>query len=87
MKSQTYFAAAILAALSGSASAQVALAKGGVCWAIAIPTLTSTTTFSCQHIGAVTVGQIYEKGYRVVSSMSHSSMNGAVSLIIEEQRP
>jgi hypothetical protein len=87
MKSPIYFFAAIMLALSGSASAQAVPAKGGVCWAIAFPVPSPTTVFTCQHIGAVTVGQIYEKGYRVVSSMSHSSMNGAVSLIIEEQRP
>ena len=61
--------------------------KGGTCWGIAGTTLTPTLTFNCQHLGTVTIGQIYEKGFRVVSSITHAGFNGAISLIIEEQKP
>ena len=59
-------AAFIVAALTGmtNASAQAAGAKrGGVCIG---PFHGADSVLQCEHIGKVTIKQIYEKGFRVV---------------------
>lgn len=78
---------AMLTAFASPINAHSEPLKGGTCWGIAGTTLTPTLTFNCQHLGTVTIGQIYEKGFRVVSSITHAGFNGAISLIIEEQKP
>lgn len=62
--------------------------KGGTCWAnIGMKAaLDPATQIACDIIGKVTVTQIYEKGFRVVT-MVHNPQNPAfVTIIIEEQR-
>ena len=77
---------ATFALLFGTAYAQTAPLLGGTCWGITSSTLSPTMTFNCQHLGKVTISEIYEKGFRVVGSLTHTAISGTVSLIIEEQR-
>lgn len=56
--------------------------RGGICIAFAFTGTDSA--FKCEHLGQVTIKQIYEKGFRVV--VQHDIRNTAgVALIIEEQ--
>lgn len=62
--------------------------KGGTCWAsIGLKaTLDNAAEASCAIIGKVTVGQIYEKGFRIVAVVHNPQNPGFVTIIIEEQR-
>jgi hypothetical protein len=80
-------AALVLAALVGvtNASAQTAGAKrGGVCIG---PFRGADSPLLCEHIGKVTVRQIYEKGFRVIHMQDDKNTAAYVTLIIEEQSP
>lgn len=86
MKKMLY-AAFIVAALAGmtNASAQAAGAKrGGVCIG---SFLSADSVLHCEHIGKVTIKQIYEKGFRVVHMQDNKIHAGTyyVTLVIEEQ--
>lgn len=88
MKRKNFYSlAAMLLAFSSSVYAQATPPlRGGTCWGITSSTLSPTVPFNCQHLGKVTISEIYEKGFRVVSSLTHTSVGGSISLIIEEQR-
>lgn len=58
--------------------------KGGLCFTKAYNGQDSI--FTCEHIGPVTIRQIYEKGWRVVHRMANNDIYQFQSLIIEEQR-
>lgn len=81
-----YSLTAVVIIFSASIHAQTFPLRGGTCWGITSSTLSPTMTFNCQHLGKVTISEIYEKGFRVVSSLTHTSIGGTISLIIEEQR-
>lgn len=84
MKTMLY-AAFIVAALAGmtNASAQAAGAKrGGVCIG---PFRGADSVLQCEHIGKVTIKQIYEKGFRVVHMQDDKNTATYVTLVIEEQ--
>ena len=90
MKNMLYVAF-IVAALTGmtNASAQAAGAKrGGVCIG---PFRGADSVLQCEHIGKVTIKQIYEKGFRVVTVYT-PFYNGEklvvtnYTMIIEEQK-
>lgn len=84
MKTMLY-AAFIVAALAGmtNASAQAAGAKrGGVCIG---PFRGADSVLQCEHIGKVTIKQIYEKGFRVVHMQDDKNTTTYVTLVIEEQ--
>ena len=71
------------AALSVS-SALAAEQKGGVC--IGTNDIGASSLFNCEHIGSVTIKQIYAKGFRVIAYHHDPRNAGIVSLIIEEQK-
>ena len=78
-------AAFIVAALAGmtNASAQAAASKrGGVCIG---PFRGGDSVLQCEHIGKVTIKQIYEKGFRVVHMQDDKNTATYVMLVIEEQ--
>lgn len=84
MKKMLYVAF-IVAALTGmtNASAQAAGAKrGGVCIG---PFRGADSVLQCEHIGKVTIKQIYEKGFRVVHMQDDKNTATYVTLVIEEQ--
>jgi hypothetical protein len=84
MKKMLYVAF-IVAALAGmtNASAQAAGAKrGGVCIG---PFRGADSVLQCEHIGKVTIKQIYEKGFRVVHMQDDKNTATYVTLVIEEQ--
>lgn len=84
MKKKLYFAF-ILAAFFGATntSAQVTNAKrGGVCIG---PFRGSDSVLLCEHVGKVTIKQIYEKGFRVVHMQDDKNTATYVTLVIEEQ--
>lgn len=84
MKKMLY-AAFIVAVLVGmtNASAQAAGAKrGGVCIG---PFRGGDSVLQCEHIGKVTIKQIYEKGFRVVHMQDDKNTATYVMLVIEEQ--
>ena len=76
MKKMLYVAF-IVAALAGmtNASAQAAAAKRGGVYSV----------LQCEHIGKVTIKQIYEKGFRVVHMQDDKNTATYVMLVIEEQ--
>jgi hypothetical protein len=82
------FSMAIAIALPAAHSAPSPPIKGGTCWAAvgmkSAPD--SSTEFTCEILGKVTIGQIYEKGYRVVTMLMNPRHPDVLSLIIEEQR-
>lgn len=66
------------------AAGQRTLIKGGVC--ITHVYKNASSVFSCQHIGDVTISQIYEKGWKIVSSYSQQGPGyHTTTLIIEQQ--
>lgn len=84
MKNMLYVAF-IVTALAGmtNASAQAATAKrGGVCIG---PFRGGDSVLQCEHIGKVTIKQIYEKGFRVVHMQDDKNTATYVTLVIEEQ--
>ena len=87
-----YAAAVIMTAICSLSNAQAAPAgspiKGGTCWANLSmkATIGPDTVFNCEHIGKVTISQIYEKGFRVVSMFPNPANAPFISLVIEEQR-
>lgn len=84
MKNMLYVAF-IVAALTSmtNASAQAAGAKrGGVCIG---PFRGADSVLQCEHIGKVTIKQIYEKGFRVVHMQDDKNTATYVTLVIEEQ--
>jgi len=86
-KSLVFVLTLILTALVGitstdakSATPQKAEVKrGGVCWY-----WTPSEPAECDHIGKVTVKEIYEKGFRVVSTARWTT-GKYILFIIEEQ--
>lgn len=75
----------IMTALSSmaNANAQAAGAKrGGVCIG---PFRGADSILNCEHIGKVTIKQIYEKGFRVVHMQDDKNTATYVMLVIEEQ--
>lgn len=76
------------------ASASALAAQGEVCLSKgntppASTTLDDTTVFQCKTAGTVTVPQLYEKGWRVVTalpqmSMGASGMSTVWTIIIEK---
>jgi hypothetical protein len=57
-----------------------AAAQGEVCYSSPVPLvqanhLTNATTFTCQSLGAVTIPQIYQRGWRVVHLSQESDVN------------
>jgi len=84
--------AMILTAFCGSISATEGQAagqgqtprKGGFC--ICNTFLGADSVFSCEHLGKVTIRDIYAKGWRIAHMQDVKSTVGVVQLVIEEQR-
>jgi hypothetical protein len=59
--------------------------RGG--WCICNAFRGPESPFNCEHIGVVTIAQIYDKGWRVVLKQDLKGFNigGITELIIEEQ--
>lgn len=82
---QMFVAAAIVAAFSGMTNANAEAAggkRGGVCIG---PFRGADSVLLCEHIGKVTIKQIYEKGFRVVHMQDDKNTATYVTLVIEEQ--
>ena len=56
--------------------------RGGVCIG---PFRGADSVLTCEHIGKVTVRQIYEKGFRVIHMQDDKNTATYVTLVIEEQ--
>lgn len=78
-----FFWIAFTLALIGS-TANAAPVKGGYC--VAMSFSGSDSVFSCEHIGKVTISQIYEKGWRVIFFNQKSDFQRSYELLIEEQK-
>jgi hypothetical protein len=78
-------AALVIAALVGITDAHAQTAggrRGGVCIG---PFRGADSVLACEHIGKVTVRQIYEKGFRVIHMQDDKNTATYVTLVIEEQ--
>ena len=79
---------ALLAGLLAVVAANVVAAdggaplRGGVCIG---PFRGSDSVVHCEHIGKVTIRQIYENGFRVVHMQDDKNTASYVVLVIEEQ--
>lgn len=84
MKKMFYTAFTMTAlAVMMSANAQAANPKrGGVCIG---PFRGGDSVLMCEHIGKVTIKQIYEKGFRVIHMQDDKNTATYVTLVIEEQ--
>lgn len=63
--------------------------RGGVCFTNNPRIRDAEIIWNCEHIGMVTVKQIYQKGFRVVGAFPTSYSNTTIRtpyFIIEEQR-
>lgn len=62
--------------------------KGGTCWTtLSLKAVVGPdVVFACEHLGKVTVSQIYEKGFKVVAMTHNPAHPEFVSLVIEERR-
>jgi len=58
--------------------------KGGFCICNAF--LGADSVFSCEHIGKVTIRDIYARGWRIAHMQDVKNTAGVVELVIEEQR-
>jgi hypothetical protein len=56
--------------------------RGGIC---ASEFRGLNPVLTCEHIGKVTIKQIYEKGFRVVLMKNHNDTSIYVTMVIEEQ--
>jgi hypothetical protein len=77
-----------LAICCGSAIAQTPKAKlGGYCGSNGSNIATASRVWNCEHVGAVTFQQIYEKGFRIVGiyPVTHGSEYSFTYIIIEQQ--
>ena len=77
--------ACTMAALSSMANANeqaTGTKRGGVCIG---PFRGADSVLLCEHIGKVTIKQIYEKGFRVVHMQDDKNGATYVTLVIEEQ--
>lgn len=82
--------AVMLTAAAGTATAMDAtqqprkeLRKGGYC--VSNNFDGANAVFKCEHLGQVTIREIYEKGWRVVLKRDVPRVSAAMGLIIEEQ--
>ena len=83
----SYSFAAFLLVFSSVTFAQPTPLKGGTCSGFTNgQTISSSLQFNCQHIGNVTISQIYEKGFRVVTTYFYGMGSAWAYLVIEEQR-
>jgi hypothetical protein len=75
-------------AAANALAADVPQVKGGACWATLSlkAAVGPDVVFACEHLGKVTVSQIYEKGFRVVAMTHNPAHPEFVSLVIEERR-
>lgn len=75
-------------AAANAIAADVSQVKGGACWATLSlkAAIGPDVVFTCEHLGKVTVSQIYEKGFRVVAMTHNPAHPEFVSLVIEERR-
>lgn len=83
MKKVYFLISMVVCLFVSSAAMAVPRIKGGRC--IAHSYTNNNSIFSCQHIGDVTIAQIYEKGWRVVIFDNNPKIYPTVTLIIEEQ--
>ena len=75
-------------AATNAFAADVPPVKGGTCWATLNlkAAVGPDIVFACEHLGKVTISQIYEKGFRVVAMTHNPAHPEFVSLVIEERR-
>jgi hypothetical protein len=82
-------AALVLAVgICGTGSVQAEALKGGICVTHQSRITGAEHVWICEHLGRVTIRQIYEKGFRVVSAYSLDPAEKTSQfqyLIIEEQ--
>jgi len=84
MKKMLYvaFIVAALASMTNANAQADAAKRGGVCIG---PFRGADSVLNCEHIGQVTIRQIYERGFRVVHMQDNPNTATYVRLVIEEQ--
>ena len=73
---------ATLVGITGAHAQSASTRRGGVCIG---PFRGADSVLTCEHIGKVTVRQIYEKGFRVIHMQDDKNTATYVTLVIEEQ--
>lgn len=73
---------ATLVGITGAHAQSAGARRGGVCIG---PFSGADSVLTCEHIGKVTVRQIYEKGFRVIHMQDDKNTATYVTLVIEEQ--
>lgn len=84
----TVSTALLLVCISITPAAQAEGLKGGICTTSQSRVTGADHVWHCEHLGRVTIRQIYEKGFRVVSAYSSDPAEKTSQfqyLIIEEQ--
>lgn len=76
------FTLAALASMTNANAQAAGTKRGGVCIG---PFRGADAVLNCEHIGKVTIKQIYEKGFRVVHMQDDKNTATYVMLVIEEQ--
>lgn len=76
------FTMAALTALVNVNAQTVGAKRGGICIG---PLRGGDSVLHCEHIGKVTVKQIYEKGFRVIHMQDDKNTATYVMVVIEEQ--
>ena len=86
MKSKLKFGILLAAGVLASGQA-FAVQKGGLCMSISSSISSNTTPIICPFLGEVTIDQIYERGYRVVTVflLNPKDRLSSLGVIIEEQ--
>lgn len=85
MKMRVFFAFILVAVIgiANAAAGDIPPRKGGFC--VCNQFRGTPSVFQCEHLGNVTISQIYEKGWRVVIKQDVRGVVSAVELVIEEQ--
>jgi hypothetical protein len=80
---KTFFAGLLAVVATYAMAAESGALRGGVC----IGSFQGADSLmNCEHIGRVTIRQIYEKGFRVVHMQNDKNTATYVMLVIEEQK-
>ncbi|MCW5323662.1 hypothetical protein D5039_21710 [Verminephrobacter aporrectodeae subsp. tuberculatae] len=76
------FIVTALASMTNASAQSAGMKRGGICIG---PFRGDDSVLNCEHIGKVTIKQIYEKGFRVVHMQNDRTFDLYVTLVIEEQ--
>ena len=83
LKSLIIFFSIVSYAGFAQAAEQAKAKRGG--WCICNAFRGPESQFNCEHIGVVTISQIYDKGWKIIHKQDTRNTAAVVELIIEEQ--